>query len=81
MNPEIGEEQVSEFMTHQAILEDLTLEAWKEAHKKDIEDEEFAEVAKNYHILKNLADKSEFFVPEPVNEEEAEEATTEDTEA
>lgn len=81
MNPEIGEEQVSEYMTHQAILEDLTLEAWKEAHKKDIEDEEFAEVAKNYHILKNLADKSEFFVPEPVNEEDAEEATTEDTEA
>ena len=62
---EITEEMQTEYYTHEAILDDKTVEAWKEANQKDISDETYKDVVQGYFLLKQIADTSEFFVPEP----------------
>ena len=62
---EVTDEMLHEYYTHEAILDDKTVEAWKEANQKDISDETYKEVVQGYFLLKQIADTSEFFVPVP----------------
>lgn len=79
---EVTEEMMEEYLRHEAILSDMSVEAYKEANKDDIGTEQFADAAQNFFILRKIAESSSFFVPEPVPEEEILEETefTNDTE-
>ncbi|MCK9585184.1 MAG: hypothetical protein M0R69_09835 [Candidatus Cloacimonetes bacterium] len=62
---DVTDEMLAEYITHQAILEDHTVEAYKEKYKDEIASEDFALGVKNYFILRKLAETANFFVPEP----------------
>jgi len=61
----VTDEMLAEYLTHVAILEDHTVEAYKEKHKDELASEDFALGVKNYFILRKLAETANFFVPEP----------------
>ncbi len=79
---ELSPEMMDEYITHEAILEDKSAEAYKEAYKGELEQEHYVNSAKNYFILRQLAATSSFFIPEPettpeIPEVEAQETTEE----
>lgn len=57
------------FIEHRAILEDRTVENWKETNAKRLEDEDFMDEVQKFLILKMLMDKSTFVVQEDEPEE------------
>lgn len=65
MAMEPDEAITEEYLTHEAILSDMTVAAYKEKHKDRVESTEFKDEVEHYMILRNLASRSEFFVPEP----------------
>ena len=69
---EISDDQVANYIEHNAILEDKTVEAWKEANKKELEDESFKESVRNFVILRKIANSCDFYVEEPSTTEEPE---------
>lgn len=74
---EITDEMIQEYIKHEAILADHTVEAYKEAHKDEIASEGYANGVRNFYILRKLAETANFFIPEPEKkEEEATEAET-----
>lgn len=74
MPVELTDADIENYITHQAIIEDKTVEAFKEANKKDIESDDFKETVKNYVLLCRLADTATFFVPDPETPAEPENA-------
>jgi trigger factor len=76
---EVSDEMLEEYITHRAILEDVSIGAYKEQNAQAIADEDFRDNAKSYYILRQIAVGSEFVEPveEPV-EEETLEASKED---
>lgn len=66
---ELTDEMKDEYYTHEAILDDKTVEAWKEANQKEIANPEFGIAVENFFILKQIADSSEFHIPAPEAEE------------
>ena len=70
MPMEISPEMKEEYITHEAILEDKSVEAYKETYKDELDEEEFIAGAKNYFILRKIASSCDFFVPEEEPEEE-----------
>lgn len=65
----ITDEMTQEYLTHRAILEDHTVEAYKEKYKEEIGNENFDIGVKNYFILRQLAETANYFIPEPEAEE------------
>lgn len=62
---EVSPEMMEEYIIHEAILEDKSAEAFKEAYKGEIESEQYMQAAKNYYILRQIAASCDFFIPEP----------------
>jgi len=78
---EITDEMLEEYIIHEAIIEGISAEAYKETYKDDIQTDGFKQAAQNHFILKNIAATSEFIMPEePVREELPEAETTDYTE-
>jgi trigger factor len=79
---EINSEMVEEYIIHEAILEDISAEAYKEKYKEEIDKESFKLGIENYFILRNIAKTCDFVIQEdPVEEETPDIAeTTEATE-
>lgn len=71
---ELNEEMISEYIEHLAIQEDKTPAAYREAYSDELDKEEFRDAALNYHILRDIALKSEF--TEPVEEAEPTETSS-----
>ena len=65
MPVELSEADTENYIIHQAILEGITAEAFKEANKKELEGPEFVETVKNYTLLCRLSATCEYFIPEP----------------
>ncbi|MDD2543092.1 MAG: trigger factor [Candidatus Cloacimonetes bacterium] len=65
MPQEISAEMMEEYFKHSAILEDITVEAYKEKHKDEISEEDFSQNVQNYFILRKLAETADFYIPEP----------------
>lgn len=65
MPVELSEADTENYIIHQAILEGITAEAFKEANKKELEGQEFVETVKNYTLLCRLSATCEYFIPEP----------------
>ncbi len=73
VNVEVTDSDIETYITHNAILDDKTVEAWKEANKKYLDSPEFQEAIKNYLILNQLATQNEFVLAQnPADEAEAE---------
>lgn len=68
----VTDEMRQEYLTHRAILEDHTVEAFKEKYKEDLASDEFDLDVKNYFILRQIAETAHFFIKEPEAEEEDE---------
>ncbi|MCB5253816.1 MAG: trigger factor [Candidatus Cloacimonadaceae bacterium] len=66
----VTDEMRQEYLTHRAILEDHTVEAFKEKYKDEIAAGDFEIGVKNYFILRKLAETANFFVQEPEAEEQ-----------
>ncbi len=64
INIELTDEDIDIYITHNAILEDKTVDAWKEGNKDFLDKPEFKESVKNFVILNQLAAKSEFVLAE-----------------
>lgn len=62
---EVTDEMRNEYITHEAILADHTLEAYKEKHKDEISSDEYLDGIRNFFILKKLAETANYFIPEP----------------
>jgi FKBP-type peptidyl-prolyl cis-trans isomerase (trigger factor) len=62
---EVTDEMLNEYITHEAILADFTLEAYKEKNKEELASEAYRDGVKNFFILRKLASTATFFVPEP----------------
>lgn len=65
MPVELTEADTENYIIHEAILKDMTAEAFKEANKKDLSGAEFDETVKNYTLLCRLSATCEYFIPEP----------------
>ncbi|MCK9556740.1 MAG: trigger factor [Candidatus Cloacimonetes bacterium] len=65
MEIEISDEMFDEYVKHEAILADNTVEAYKEKHKDEISGDEYRNGVKNFYILRKLAETAHFFIPEP----------------
>jgi len=76
---ELTDEMLEEYITHEAILEDKSVEAYKTANAEDMKDGQFREAAENYFILRKIATGSSFFIPEPEKEEAIPEAEITET--
>ncbi len=75
MPMEPDEASIEEYITHEAILHDMTVAAFKEKNAEHIESPDFKEEVERFMILRSLAGRSEFHLPEPpVEETETEEA-------
>ena len=68
MPVELAESDTENYIIHQAILEGITAEAFKEANKKELTDPEFVETVKNFTLLCRLSATCEYYIPEPVAE-------------
>jgi trigger factor len=73
---EITEEMFEEYIKHEAILADHTVEAYKEAHKEEIASAEYQDGVRNFYTLRKLAETANYFIPEPEQQEEITEAET-----
>lgn len=62
---EVTDEMMEEYITHEAILADNTVEAYKERKKDEIASEDYRDGVRNYFILRKLAATADFFIPEP----------------
>ncbi len=76
---EVSEEDQAQYIEHNAILEDKTIEAWKVINKDFILKKDFLESVKNYSLLRLLASKNEFIIA-PESDENAEMPEAIDTE-
>lgn len=77
------ESRMDEYIEHNAIMEDMTVEAWTEQNSDRIQDEDFIEQATNWFMLRDLAAKATFVDP-PEPEEapvDTEDSTEEEEEA
>jgi FKBP-type peptidyl-prolyl cis-trans isomerase (trigger factor) len=73
INTEVTDSDIETYITHNAILEDKTVEAWKEANKQHLETPEFKESIKNFLILNQLTAQNEFVLAQnPADEAESE---------
>lgn len=72
MPSELTETDTENYIIHEAILKDITAEAFKEANKKELEAPEFSETVKNYSLLCRLSATCEYYIPEPESKEDAE---------
>ena len=78
MNPmEISDEQMEQYIEHRAILEDMSVAAYKDTHKEALEAGDLKEGAYNYAILRGIAAHSEFIEP-PAEPEQADETPYEE---
>ena len=73
MEIEITDDMFEDYVKHEAILADHTVDAYKDKHKDEIASNEFKNGVKNFYILRKLAETANFFIPEP---EAAPEETT-----
>jgi len=73
---DISEEMMEEYIIHEAILEDISAEAYKEANKDELNRDSFKQAAQNYFILRGIAAKSEYIIAEEPAEEEISDAET-----
>ncbi|PKN72013.1 MAG: hypothetical protein CVU50_08995 [Candidatus Cloacimonetes bacterium HGW-Cloacimonetes-3] len=67
---EVTDEMVEEYIIHEAILEDKSAEAYKEAYKDDLNSDNYKSAVQNYFILRQIATSSDFVIVEPESEEE-----------
>ncbi len=67
---EVTDEMVQEYIIHEAILEDKSAEAYREAYKDEVGTENFKSAVQNYFILRQIATSSDFVIAEPETEEE-----------
>lgn len=67
---EITDEMTEEYIAHEAILADNTVEAYKERMKDEIAGEDHPDAVRNFFILRKLAETAEFYIPEPEVETE-----------
>lgn len=74
---EVSDEMMAEYITHEAILEDKSVEAYKEQNADYLGQAEYKLAVQNYFILRQIANSSDFFVPEPEAETEIPETETE----
>ncbi|KAF5040608.1 Trigger factor [anaerobic digester metagenome] len=68
---EITDAMTEEYITHEAILADNTVEAYKGRKKDEIASDDYRDGVRNFFILRKLAETADFFVPEPEAEENA----------
>lgn len=71
---EISDEMLEDYIKHEAIIADNTVEAFKEHNAEEIVNDEFLIGAKNYFILRKMAETANFVMPEPEAKEEIEDA-------
>lgn len=71
---EISDEMLEDYIKHEAIIADNTVEAFKENNAEEIVNDEFLISAKNYFILRKMAETANFVMPEPEAKEEIEDA-------
>ncbi|HPV14666.1 MAG TPA: trigger factor [Candidatus Cloacimonadota bacterium] len=75
------ESKMDEFIEHNAIMADMTVEAWTEQNSERIEDDDFIEQATNWFMLRDLAAKATFVdPPEPEETPATDEEISEDVE-
>lgn len=75
----LDESKMDEYIEHNAIMSDMTVDAWEEQNKDRIQDDDFIDQATNWFMLRELAAKATFVDP-PEPEEppaDAEESTEE----
>lgn len=77
MPMEVTDEMLENYIIHEAILEDISAEAFKEANKEELGTEEFRMAAHNYFILRAIAATCDFVITEEPADEEIPEAETE----
>jgi FKBP-type peptidyl-prolyl cis-trans isomerase (trigger factor) len=78
MPMEVSEEMMEEYIIHEAIMEDISAEAFKETNKEELSKEEFRLAAQNYFILRKMASTCDFVIAEDTEPEEIPEAETEE---
>ena len=66
---ELTDEMIEEYITHLAILKNMGSEAYKENYMSDISSEDIATDAKEYFILRQIAQTCEFVIEEETEEE------------
>ncbi|MDI3503878.1 MAG: trigger factor [Candidatus Cloacimonadota bacterium] len=66
---DITDEMIEEYITHESILGEHTVEVYKEMHRDEIGTEEFKNGVRNYFILRKLAETANFFVPDPESQQ------------
>lgn len=71
---EVTDEMLEEFYTHQAILQGMPMEAYKDKIEKEQSEEARKENPLNYFTLQKLAEMVEFYTPEPTPEAGIEDA-------
>jgi len=69
----------AEYIRHEAILSDMTEAAFTEKNKERVEAPDFQDEVRRYMILRSLAARSEFFVPEPEEPAASEDDTANET--
>lgn len=74
---ELKEGMVEQFIEHRAILEDQTVELWKEQNTSDMTDPELVQQATDWFMLRDLASKATF-VDELSDQDNAEQADEEE---
>ena len=62
---EVTDEMMEEYLRHEAIMDDKSLEAYKEANKDEIGTEPYKDAVQNYFIMRKISQASSFFIPEP----------------
>jgi FKBP-type peptidyl-prolyl cis-trans isomerase (trigger factor) len=67
---EVTDDMMEEYIIHEAILEDKSAEAYKEANKDEIGTDNYKLAVQNYFILRQIAKSSDFVIAEPEAEEE-----------
>ncbi|MBW6514858.1 MAG: hypothetical protein K0B87_08910 [Candidatus Syntrophosphaera sp.] len=76
---EISPEMLEQYIQHRAILEDVSVGAFKDKNADKIASEDFPEAVQNYFILRQIASSSEFTEPvEEQDEQSAEELESSD---
>lgn len=67
---EISDDMTEEYIKHEAILADMTVEAYKEKNKAEIASDGYKDGVRNYYILRKLAETANYFIPEPEAKQE-----------
>jgi len=74
---ELTDEMVEEYINHQAIIQDVTVEAYKEHSKIDFSSQDTQNSIKEYFILRQIAKTCEFVIEKEPPETENTESGTE----